>query len=110
VLRGLIAFFDLPMSGFARGPEQQALLEAHGIAIGTFVCYEIAYPELVRSALREAELLLTVSNDTWFGASLGPLQHLAIARMRALENGRDLIRATNHRGTALGDAAGRVRA
>jgi apolipoprotein N-acyltransferase len=108
LLRGLIAFFDLPMSGFARGPEEQPLLRAHGIALGTFICYEIAYPELVRGALPDAALLLTVSNDTWFGASLGPLQHLALARMRALENGRDLIRATNNGVTALVDAHGRV--
>jgi apolipoprotein N-acyltransferase len=108
VLRGLIAFFDLPMSGFSRGPEEQALLSAKSTAIGTFVCYEIAYPDLVRTALPAAGLLLTVSNDTWFGASVGPLQHLEIARMRALENGRDLIRGTNNGVSALIDARGRV--
>ena len=110
LLRGLIAFFDLPMSGFARGPEDQPLLQAQGIAIGTFICYEIAYPDLVRTALPQAGLLLTVSNDTWFGASAGPLQHLAIARMRALENGRDLLRATNNGVSALIDARGQITA
>jgi apolipoprotein N-acyltransferase len=109
-LRGLIAFFDLPMSGFSRGPEAQALLSAGGHGIGPFVCYEIAYPELVRGALPQAGLLLTVSNDTWFGASAGPLQHLEIARMRALENGRDLVRATNNGVSALTDHRGRITA
>jgi apolipoprotein N-acyltransferase len=110
LLRGLIAFFDLPMSGFSRGPESQELLAAGEIAIGTFICYEIAYPDLVRTALPAAGLLLTVSNDTWFGASVGPLQHLEIARMRALENGRDLMRATNNGVSALVDARGQVTA
>jgi apolipoprotein N-acyltransferase len=92
-LRGLIAFFDLPMSNFSAGPRTQAPLRAHGVAIAPSVCYEIAYADQVAAGAREAALLLTVSNDTWFGASIGPLQHLQIARVRALETGRPLIRA-----------------
>ena len=70
------------------------------------ICYEIAYSELVRS---DVDVLLTISNDTWFGDSIGPPQHLAIARMRALENGRWLLRATNNGMTAIIDARGVVR-
>lgn len=108
VLRGLIAFFDLPMSSFSGGPAGQPPLRADGVAIAPSICYEVVYPELVRTGAADAALLLTVSNDTWFGASIGPLQHLQMARMRALENGRALIRATNDGVSALVDHRGRV--
>ena len=108
VLRGLIAFFDLPMSSFSGGPAGQPPLRADGIPIAPSICYEVVYPELVRAGATEAGLLLTVSNDTWFGASIGPLQHLQMARMRALENGRALIRATNDGVSALVDHQGRL--
>lgn len=107
-LRGLIAFFDLPMSSFSRGPANQAPLYARGVAIAPSVCYEIAYADQVARGARDASVLLTVSNDTWFGASIGPLQHLQIARVRALETGRPLIRATNDGVSALIDAHGNI--
>jgi len=107
-LRGLIAFFDLPMSSFTAGPAAQTLLAGAGTTIAPSICYEIVYPELVRRGAAGAGLLLTVSNDTWFGASLGPLQHLEMARMRALENSRDLLRATNDGVSALIDHRGTV--
>jgi apolipoprotein N-acyltransferase len=72
------------------------------------ICYEVVYPDLVREQARDANLLATVSNDTWFGASIGPLQHLQMARMRALELGRFMLRATNNGVTAVIDARGRV--
>jgi len=108
VLRGLIAFFDLPMSSFSSGPAGQAPLEVRGLRVAPSICYEIVYPDLVGAGAADAELLLTVSNDTWFGASIGPLQHLQMARMRALETGRPLIRATNNGISALIDAHGGI--
>jgi apolipoprotein N-acyltransferase len=96
LLRGLITFFNLPMSDFARGPSDQALLQAKGYQIAPYICYEVVYPEFAAGLAAQSELLLTVSNDTWFGTSIGPLQHLQMAKMRALEAGRWMIRATNN--------------
>ena len=111
ILRGLIDFFDLPMSGLSPGePGQPPLRGANGIMLGMAICYEIAYPELVRHRGKGADALVTLSNDTWFGGSIGPLQHMQIARMRALENGRYVLRATNNGVTAIIDESGRVAA
>ncbi|WP_263264809.1 apolipoprotein N-acyltransferase [Pseudomonas sp. RIT-PI-S] len=108
LLRGLIAFFDLPMSDFARGPADQPLLQAKGYQIAPFICYEVVYPEFAAGMAARSDLLLTISNDTWFGTSIGPLQHLQMAQMRALEAGRWMIRATNSGVTALIDPQGRI--
>ncbi|MBD7976020.1 apolipoprotein N-acyltransferase [Serpens gallinarum] len=108
LLRGLIAFFDLPMSDFARGPSGQPLLQAKGYTLAPYICYEVVYPEFAASLAAQSDILLTVSNDTWFGSSIGPLQHLQMAQMRALEAGRWMIRATNNGVTALIDPFGRI--
>ncbi|MEH6575883.1 MAG: apolipoprotein N-acyltransferase [Amphritea sp.] len=110
LLRGLIDFFNLPMSSFSLGPVEQQLLQVNGVKIAPYICYEIAYPELVRESSLESNLLLTVSNDTWFGHSIAPAQHLQIARMRALETGRWLIRSTNNGITALVSPEGKITA
>ncbi len=110
VLRGLIAFFNLPMSDFARGAAGQALLQAKGYRIATYICYEVVYPEFAAGLAAQSDLLLTVSNDAWFGSSIGPLQHLQMAQMRALEAGRWMIRATNNGMTVLIDPFGRITA
>ncbi|MBI3666762.1 MAG: apolipoprotein N-acyltransferase [Acidobacteria bacterium] len=79
--------------------------------IGTFICYEAAMGRAVRKfAAGGAEVLVNISNDGWFGRSAAREQHLLIARMRAIENGRWLLRATNTGLTAAIDPAGRVTA
>lgn len=107
-LRGLIGFFDLPMSSFSLGPEDQQPLQVGDDVINTFICYEIAYPDFVAAGSRGTDYLLTVSNDAWFGDSIAPLQHLQLARMRALETGRFILRGTNNGVTALIDDRGRI--
>lgn len=109
-LRGTIRFFDLPMSAFSRGPASQPLLQAGDLAIGTAICYEIVYQDLVADSAASADILLTVSNDTWFGTSAGPHQHFQMARLRALENGKPVLRGTNDGITAIIDSQGRVEA
>jgi len=108
LLRGIIAFFDLPMSSFSAGEANQAPLIAKDRRIAPLICYEVVYPELGRNAAAHSELLLTLSNDAWFGRSIGPWQHLQMARARALENGRWLIRATNNGVTALINPFGQI--
>jgi apolipoprotein N-acyltransferase len=108
LLRGLIKVFDLPMSDNHVGKHDQPLLLAGDLTLAMSICYEIVFPDLVRNYPRSADLLVTISNDTWFGASIGPLQHMQMARMRALENGRYLIRATNNGVSALVDHQGKV--
>lgn len=107
-LRGLIGFFDLPMSSFSRGPANQSPLDANGTRVMPFICYEVAYPDFVATNARNSDLLLTISNDGWFGDSIGPLQHLQIARMRALETGRYMLRGTNNGVTAIIDEKGQI--
>ena len=109
-LRGTIAFFDLPMPAMTPGPERQPPIHAVGTVIGNAICYEIIYADLVANRARDSELLLTVSNDTWFGESIGPLQHLQMARLRALENGRYVVRATSNGVTVIIDPQGRITA
>lgn len=109
VLRGLIEFFDLPMSRAAPGPWNQQPLTLGEDRAAMAICYEIAYANLTRTAAAEADLILAITNDTWFGRSIGPLQHLQIAQARALENGRWLLRAANNGVTAFVDHRGKVR-
>ncbi|MEM7691483.1 MAG: apolipoprotein N-acyltransferase [Pseudomonadota bacterium] len=107
-LRGLIDFFDLPMSNFSLGALNQEPLQAGNHRIAPLICYEVVYPELAAKAARRAELLLTISNDSWFGNSIGPLQHLQMAQMRALENGRYMLRGTNNGVSAIIDHRGKI--
>lgn len=107
-LRGLIAFFDLPMSSFARGPEVQEPLQAMGYRLAPFICYETVYPDFAARLAAQSELLISISNDSWFGKSIGPLQHLQMARMRSIESGRWMIRGTNNGVTALIDNKGAI--
>jgi apolipoprotein N-acyltransferase len=75
--------------------------------IGTFICYESAFPHLVRQ-FRDADLYVNISNDGYFGRSYARQQHLKLVRMRAAENSRWIVRSTNDGITAVVDPSGRV--
>lgn len=107
-LRGVIEFFDLPMSNMISGPKGQPMLQGQGIKIATFICYEIAYSSTLHTALPEAELLITVSNDAWFGDSLAPSQHLQIAQFQSLQTGRYQLFASNDGITAIISPEGKI--
>jgi apolipoprotein N-acyltransferase len=77
--------------------------------LGVFICYESAFPHLVRQFARDgADVLFNLSNDAYFGRSAAYSQHLSLVRMRAVENRRFLVRSTNDGITAVVDPAGRV--
>lgn len=85
------------------------ILAADGHRLGVFICYESAFPDLVRHFAKEgADVLVNLSNDAYFGHSEARRQHLLLARMRAVENRRFLIRSTNDGITAVIDPAGRI--
>lgn len=108
ILRGLITFFNLPMSDFSRGEANQSLLTVRNYKVAPFICYEVVYPDFVASFGADSNLLVTISNDTWFGHSIGPKQHLQMAQMRALESGRWMARATNNGITVIIDNKGKI--
>jgi apolipoprotein N-acyltransferase len=96
-VRKWMRLMSLPTSDMSAGDEDQPLLEGlSGDKMAVAICYEDAYGAEQLYALPEASVLINVSNDAWFGDSIAPHQHLEIARMRALEAGRYVVRATNN--------------
>ena len=110
VTRPVLDFLRIPMSDFTPGGDGKPLITLAGYAAGINICYEDAYGDEVVRGLPEAAFLVNASNDAWFGDSLAPHQHLEIARMRAIETGRFLLRATNTGISAIIDQHGRLRA
>ncbi|HFD78902.1 MAG TPA: apolipoprotein N-acyltransferase [Gammaproteobacteria bacterium] len=109
-LARVLSFLPVPEADFSSGTIDQPLLHAAGYPVGSSICYEIAFGEQLIAALPEAAFLINVSNDAWFGDSLAPHQHLEMARMRAREAERYLLRATNTGISAIIDADGRIAA
>jgi len=109
LLQPLVELFAIPMSSFSSGDKNKPpRLKLAGMEAGVSICYEDTFGEEVAQALPEAAFLVNASNDAWFGDSLAPHQHLEMARMRALETGRYLLRATNTGVSAIVDEKGRV--
>lgn len=101
----LLDVFGAPLGDFTAGDTASMFTIADAV-LAPSICYEITMPQLVRDFLPAATVLVNVSNDAWFGASIGPEQHYQMARMRALEMGRPLLRATNDGVTAAVDHRG----
>ena len=99
---------SIPLSDFSRGPEHPQPLAVAGQRVAVNICYEDAFGEEIIRQLPQATLLANVSNVAWFGDSLAPEQHLEISRMRAVETGRTMLRATNTGVTAIVDPRGHV--
>jgi len=111
-----VLFFAAPLveaigSGFAAGDQATVLPlgPSSGHTLSVSICYEVVYPNLVRDFVRGgSELLTTITNDAWFGATSAPYQHFEQASMRAIEEGRYLVRAANTGISGIVDPYGRV--
>lgn len=109
-MRDWLKGMDLPYSGFEAGGDSQPALDAGGQKLGVTICYEDAYASDQLAVLKDATLLVNVTNDAWFGDSTAAHQHLQISRMRALEAGRTMLRAANDGISAIIGPDGRVTA
>jgi apolipoprotein N-acyltransferase len=94
-VRSWMRLMSLPYSDFTRGGVDQPPLPAGGLKLGTTICYEDAYGSSMLEGLHDADALVNVTNDAWFAHSTARYQHFQIARMRAMEARRYLIRAAN---------------
>ncbi len=108
LLAPLLEWLRIPMSNFSPGEAERPLLDLGKTQAGISICYEDAFGDEVRQALPDAGILINASNDAWFGDSIAPHQHLEIARMRALEGGRWLLRSTNTGISAIIDHRGAI--
>jgi len=104
----LFSYLDIPKSDFSSWSTRQRPLELADEKVGVTICYEAAFQNQVRSVLPMATVLANISEDSWFGNSLAPWQRLQMARFRALESGRPLIRASNNGLSAMIDHDGDV--
>ncbi len=107
-----LLFFAAPLvesvSDFSPGDEA-VLLPLEGHLASTAICYEVVYPELIRQfVVKGSELLTAITNDAWYGQSSAPYQHFSQASMRAIEQGRYLVRAANTGISGIVDPYGRV--
>ena len=104
----LLKHLTINFTDFTAGDKNQALLNAGGYSFITSICYEDVFGEYAIQELAEAAYLVNVSNDAWFGHSSEPYQHSQMARMRAMETGRYLLRSTNTGLTAIIAPTGKI--
>ena len=109
-LRGILPIERIApgIGDFSRGPGPRTL-ELPGLPpVSPLICYEVIFPSAVIDPAHRPQWLLNITNDAWYGVSSGPFQHLAIARVRAVEEGLPLVRSANNGVSAVIDGYGRV--
>jgi apolipoprotein N-acyltransferase len=111
-LRPLFSIFakamQIPMSDSIPGSQDQQPIKANGIYVAPYICYEVAYPVEFLTFLPKSQILLTITDDSWFGHSIAAAQHLQMAQMRAIETGRYLLFSSNTGITAVIDSRGNI--
>ena len=111
-MRWLLDLFDnlilIPYSDMSPGSDQQPQMQIQNLVLGVTICFEDAFSRDVFRDLPQANLLVNVSNDAWFGDSTAPHQHLQIAQMRSLEAERPMLRSTNTGVSAFIDHQGKL--
>lgn len=108
LLDWILNILHIPLSDFSRGAEVQQPISVAGVKLAVDICYEDVFGEEIIRQLPQATMLANLTNDAWFGHSIGPWQHLQIAQMRAMESGRTMVRATNTGVTAIINQRGEV--
>jgi len=93
---------------YTQGERKLVKLDKFNLSIKALICYESIFPDEVRTSNKDADLIINVTNDGWYGKSSGPYQHLHISRMRSIENGIPMIRVANNGITAIIDPMGRI--
>jgi apolipoprotein N-acyltransferase len=109
LIHRVVSSVSSEVGGFRKGTRYAIGHLPGGFSFGTFICYEAIYPgEIRRFAANGAELYVNISNDGWFGRSAAAEQHLRMARVRAVENRRWMLRVTNNGFTVSVDPYGRI--
>jgi apolipoprotein N-acyltransferase len=110
--RWFVNLMNIPLGDFARGAPVQKPFLVHNQPVAVDICYEDIFGEEIARSIRESDtpagVLINSTNLAWFGDTIALDQHLQIARMRSLETGRPMLRATNTGTTAAIDAHGKV--
>ena len=104
----ILDVLKMPLSDFSRGSQHQQPFQIAGQRVAADVCYEDVFGDEIIHQLPAASILVNVTDDAWFGDTVAPWQHLQIAQMRALETGREMLRATNTGVTAIIERNGTV--
>ncbi|MFM8747266.1 MAG: apolipoprotein N-acyltransferase [Aestuariivirga sp.] len=94
---------------FTAGPGPRTLKLPGGLTVAPLVCYEVIFPHRLLDPAARPQAIVNVTNDGWFGRSIGPYQHLAQTRLRAIEQGLPVLRAANTGVSAVIDSHGRIR-
>ena len=109
LLNPILIYFEAPLSDISAGSSKQMPIRiSNDLTIAPLICYDIVFGNDVRKAVKSSNIIINISNDSWFGKSLGPYQHLEISRIRALENNKWLLRATNDGFSAVIDNKGTI--
>lgn len=108
ISKPMLHFLNLPSDGYTPGQPHQPLMQFNNTKIATFICYEIAYPSLVLKESKTKNLIVVISDDSWFGNSIALPQQLQISKMRALETGRYVLACNNTGITAIINPKGQI--
>ncbi len=109
ILNPILIYFGAPISDISSGkPGQSSIQVKDNLNAAPLICYDIVFGNDVRKAVKSSNFIINISNDSWFGRSLGPYQHLEISRIRAIENNKWLLRSTNDGFSAVIDNKGTI--